>query len=329
MQRVSIWVVVPYFAGHLYLEHLCASLRASTRRPSGIVFVDNGPAGARLSGRAEFECVRAAGALVVESATGIGFGRACNLGAVISAERGASHLVLLNQDAYVDPHMLELLLEEQLRTLAAVVGPIQVQPQTGEMSLFYARNYFPGALDETGRLLDERKWPVKSFEVGMLSGACLLAPVSVLTEHGLFDPLFTLYGEDNDLAERVRSAGLASRLVPRARLYHVHSHASGDLDSTGGSQIRCWVMEAGSVRLLRDRWPALPLAVGHQAVRRGFHYVREALLRSPREWPLLLRSDARMWARRWEFVRARRGESVRERMARWVALDRADSVMRA
>ena len=62
--------------------------------------------------------------------------------------------------------------------------------------------------------------------VDWLSGACMLAKRSALTEVGGFDERYFLYWEDADLCRRLRSRGYHVRYVPAATAVHRVGHSS-------------------------------------------------------------------------------------------------------
>ena len=308
----GVHAVVPYYRGHAYIERLVGSLRSGTLRPRRITIIDNGPVEDRLRATPVWNAVVGDDITLVETRPGIGFGRACNAGAAIAASAGATHVVVINQDAWVTPDALEHLVAVQVATGAALTGPVQLTPE-GELSTFYARHYLPEALDGAGRVNKRSAWPQQPVARGMLSGACLLFPTSLVSSHGPFDPLYTMYGEDNDLARRVRASGLCSLQVPAAVIHHVHTNANATDNPVANLAVRVWLMEAGSVNLLRDGRGSIIADVARQVLRRAWQYGRELSLHGAPALPVLVASDRRLWERRGDLARARRGEPVATR----------------
>jgi GT2 family glycosyltransferase len=62
--------------------------------------------------------------------------------------------------------------------------------------------------------------PSEPVDVGCLAGSCLMMPISLYQEIGLFDPAFFLNDEDFDLAERVRKMGRRVVYHPAWGLVH-------------------------------------------------------------------------------------------------------------
>ena len=102
-------------------------------------------------------------------------------------------------------------------------------------------------------------------EVDWVSGCCMLLPRKVFDEVGLLDESFLLYGEELDLATRLRDAGWSVLFTPRVEVLH----AIGV--STGRSR-RMTVMHSASIyRYYRKHravgWRKLTLPVAWMALR--------------------------------------------------------------
>jgi GT2 family glycosyltransferase len=102
-------------------------------------------------------------------------------------------------------------------------------------------------------------------EVDWVSGCCMLLPRKVFDEVGLLDESFLLYGEELDLATRLRGAGWSVLFSPRVEVLH----AIGV--STGRSR-RMTVMHSASIyRYYRKHravgWRKLTLPIAWMALR--------------------------------------------------------------
>ncbi len=102
-------------------------------------------------------------------------------------------------------------------------------------------------------------------EVDWVSGCCMLLPRKVFDEVGLLDESFLLYGEELDLATRLRGAGWSVLFTPRVEVLH----AIGV--STGRSR-RMTVMHSASIyRYYRKHraagWRKLTLPIAWMALR--------------------------------------------------------------
>lgn len=149
-----------------------------------------------------------------------GFGRAANRGISRALAARASYILLLNQDAAITTGSITSLrgLLEQHREVG-ILSPLcldwdevrldpkitqYLQPETAMLSDAF-----------TGNLQD-------LYEVPFINAAVWLVRREVFENVGGFDPLFFMYGEDNDLCQRARYHGFRVALAPGLHAAHHH-----------------------------------------------------------------------------------------------------------
>jgi GT2 family glycosyltransferase len=126
----------------------------------------------------------------------LGFGKANNIGIAKAIQKGATHLFLLNQDAYL-----------QKNTVSKLINLSNNNPEYGILS--------PIHLNENGKtdylfqsyLTDAKIDPNSNNEieeVNFCNAALWLVPASTFLIIGGFDPVFPHYGEDKDLVNRLK-----------------------------------------------------------------------------------------------------------------------------
>ncbi|MCX5900139.1 MAG: glycosyltransferase, partial [Proteobacteria bacterium] len=71
----------------------------------------------------------------------------------------------------------------------------------------------------------------KIYDVPFVNAAAWLMRRSLLETVGGFDPIFFMYGEDNDYCVRARHHGFKIGITPEARIFHRHGAASGPSSS--------------------------------------------------------------------------------------------------
>lgn len=158
----------------------------------------------------------------------IGFGAAVNRGA---ARGRAPHLLLLNNDARLQPGALERLRQALDDPAVVAAGPL-LRGQEGECELSVDRTlsasnearfklieyfYRHGRGPLTGWV---RRRMSRSRRVRSLSGACILLRRDAFDEIGGFDERFFLYAEDVDLCLRLRERGGELAYVAEAEVAH-------------------------------------------------------------------------------------------------------------
>ena len=173
---------------------------------------------------------------IIRTNPGIGFGRACNVGLQAAIEDGCDLLVIVNQDSYIGKETLRLFEEFMISQDGHVICiPMVYEYESDRLEYFMSRY----VLAHTSAFADLYNGELKSvYDVRKATAACMCVSAATLKEIGCFDPLFHMYGEDDDLFFRLQRAGGQLKLLTRASLYHYHSGFSAE--GTARSQIKTW-----------------------------------------------------------------------------------------
>jgi len=159
------------------------------------------------------------GVVVLRQAENLGYAGGNNVGIrwVLDAH-AADYILIVNNDAQLAPDALaHLVAYAQAHPEVGIVAPVLLHPdgahQTsgGRLTFWDIRRY--------------RVPPRSPRPVDFVAGACLLVPVRVWRDVGLFDERFFHYGEDVDVCLRVRRAGYQIVVVPEARVRHVRRNS--------------------------------------------------------------------------------------------------------
>lgn len=249
-QPQNLALVIPFFNGKTYLAPLLESIGKNSLVPHIVIVCDNGT---DIISENYFDDHNYPFEVVLVSAPAkIGFGRACNLGVRVARKLGADFCVITNQDATFTPESIDELYETFHRNSAILVSPIQVSPITEELTETVARTYVPGSIREDGTPSPLSALPLNDIRVGeQISGACLGFEPHVFEKLGGFDPIYTMYGEDDDLARRFHVSSGEIWLSRRSIIRHYHSNdiALG-LERV---QILAWRNEAAVIDTLKSR----------------------------------------------------------------------------
>lgn len=214
-------VIVTWNSGERVLR--CLERLARQDQPHAVWLVDNASGDATVAAlRARFPAVR-----VLEMASNVGFGAAVNAG--VAAGEGDA-VVLVNDDVELTGD----------GALAALVAPLAADPAVGMVA---GLTTIPGSglVDGFGIELDVTLAPynrLRGEPVGAADGV-LLGPSGALAAYrrtafeqvGGFDRNLFAYGEDVDLALRLRLAGWRAVAAGDARGVHVGG-ASFGVDSS-------------------------------------------------------------------------------------------------
>jgi rhamnosyltransferase len=206
-QRV-VAVVVTF---HPSPELFARLLAAVTPQVDGVVIVDNTPGGAALPGMSS-------GATVIRNGENVGLASAQNQGMRLAAERGSTHVLLLDQDSLVAPDCVERLVEA-LRGLAGngvrvgAVGPRVLDNRTGRAYSFKRftfagiRHAYCGA-------------DTQVIPTDFLIASGTLVPIDSLRAIGPMDEGFFIDRVDIDWCLRASAKGYGVYGVCAAQLRH-------------------------------------------------------------------------------------------------------------
>lgn len=267
--RVAL--VIPAYQAGDDLEACLASVAECEPPVTWVLVIDN----ASIDGSIERAQGRFPGVEFLRNCENLGFGRACNQGIELALERGAEFVLLLNQDARLEP-----------KTLASLVSLAGEQPRAGAIGCkTLAPASASGALPRVLYNGAWRRWlPLwqripgigredspgtdTPREVDFAWGHALLLRAAALREVGLFDPGFFMYMEDLDLCDRLQRAGWQIWCDSRVVCWHAIDDAARGQRSDDWR----WQMKLESIRHYyrqRHAWPLADLLWLTTALREG------------------------------------------------------------
>ena len=198
---MKILVIVVTYNGLKWLERCLGSVRAS-EVPADLYVWDNDS----TDGSADFVAARFPEAKLVRSADNLFFAEANNMGLRYALEKGYDYVYLLNQDAWLAPD-----------TLGALVAASAAHPGYGVLSPLQMTDGFRELDGQFGKILRSAR---NDNTVRRVMAAHWLIPRPALEKVGLFDPLFPLYGNDDNWCDRARYHGFKIGIVPAAKAVH-------------------------------------------------------------------------------------------------------------
>jgi GT2 family glycosyltransferase len=197
--------------------HTCLdSLRRLDGWPIPTLIVDNNSGtgeGARLA--AEFGAPIEALTLAVNGGVPGGYNTAIRW----AAKRGATHVLLLNNDVIItDEDLLEHLVDAADADVAAV-GPI-VREADG--SIYSAGGLFDWTKGRSSHKTAPLRWDAP-YDVEWLDGPCLLVSVPAAMQVGGLAPQYFMYWEELDWCVRARTHGFRCLVQPKTSIVHLRS----------------------------------------------------------------------------------------------------------
>jgi GT2 family glycosyltransferase len=246
MSSAPLSVVIVSWNGMRQLPECLAALLPQLPLDAEVIVVDNGSTdGTPVWARAHHPQLR-----LIELAENLGFAGGVNVG--LRAARGEL-LLLLNDDAFVEPGFVAALLEVMTQ-----------RPEFGAASGVLLFAHRPEIVASAGIRM-RRDWlaldlwagqrvaelPTEPQPIMGASGGAALYRRALLEDIGLMEPSFFNYLEDVDLAWRALLRGWRSVIVPQARARHVYSATAGQ-----GSPFKQRLLGRNRLRVIARCLPA-------------------------------------------------------------------------
>lgn len=215
---MNVYSIIITFNGAEWIQGALSSLRESTVPVVSIV-VDN----ASTDGTCAIIENNFPETILLRQQKNLGFGRANNIGILYALSYGADYVLLLNQDAEILPDMLEIMLA--VRGGESEYGILSPMQMTGDGSAVDPIMMLNIQASDSTLLSDLYMGNVQAlYPIKLAPAAVWLIRRDVLKKVGGFDPIFFMYGEDNDYLHRLHYHGCRLGLVPKARARHAHSY---------------------------------------------------------------------------------------------------------
>lgn len=205
-------IVVTYNAGK-WIEKCLASLQNSSIQTEIIVIDNNSTDNTVSIIETGFQDVR-----LIRNTENSGFGKANNLGISLAYNENADFIFLLNQDAWVEPNTIEVLVKKLLSNHEfGIVSPLQFFDSVNLDRKF--KSYIRGIKTGDYNLFtDAEKEQIHS--VRFVNAAVWLLSRACIQTVGIFAPVFSHYGEDLNYAHRCAFHKVKIGVLPAVKAYH-------------------------------------------------------------------------------------------------------------
>jgi len=207
-----VYTIVVTYNGLKWMKRCLDSIRNSTVQSIPIV-IDNHSTDNTVA----FVKENYPEAIVLSQDKNWGFGQANNIGIRYAMERHADYVLLLNQDASLDPFALERLLGQS--DGESLFVPIHMNGNGTQMD--YAFKHY-SLLKSKNNLVDDLILGQckEKYVIGEVCAACWFLPAKLLQLVGGFNPIFFHYGEDNNFYHRLSYHKVQTYVVPSAFMFH-------------------------------------------------------------------------------------------------------------
>ena len=241
MQKVCI--VIPFYNGDEYIEACLKSLSVGSCAQAGKIVVNNSDKPTNLPDIAGSY----GNVTVIDAKPRIGFGRACNEGAKIAVLNGARYIIILNQDCVVHEDLVSQLIAPFEESAELVLtAPIHYDFSFSSIESFFISHHISTCPELFYDALNQQ---IKiRYKLDYVSGACFAIRSDFIERFGLFDPIYFMYGEDDDLCRRIKYLNYDIALIPRAKIGH-HNQAK---DCSNERYRHTLVRHSKSIYYLKD-----------------------------------------------------------------------------
>ena len=213
---MKIYTVIVTYNAENWIEQCMQSLLQSSIQTE-VVIVDNCSTDRTISLIYE----KFGSAKLISSKENLGFGKANNIGIQHAIDYAADYIFLLNQDAFVMPQCIEQLVAVHKNySEYGILSPMQYYTGKRLDFLFeeFCRRYTPEILSSESL--------ETIYETSFINAAAWLLSVACVKKTGLFNPVFSHYGEDREYTSRVLYHGYKIGIVPEATAFHKRKQVS-------------------------------------------------------------------------------------------------------
>lgn len=209
---MQVLIVIVTYNGMKWIERCLSALRQSTH-PVTTIVIDNHS----TDGTPDFIASHFPEVILEAKQENLGFGQGNNVGLRYALDNGFDYVMLLNQDAYLQPRAMEELLK--VADGHNLFSPLHLSGDGTHLDWFFRESLRMADIDLLDNLLIDRKFR-PTYEVGEVCAACWFMPIDILRTVGGFNPLFFHYGEDNNYYTRLVYHRRKTIVVPSAQVWH-------------------------------------------------------------------------------------------------------------
>jgi GT2 family glycosyltransferase len=201
------------------------------------------------------------GIILLEQTQNLGFGAANNIGMSYALRNKSDFVFLLNQDAYLQPQTLSILIKAHAQNEGyGVISPIHLNGDGSKLD-----KNFAGYLKENDTLIFDslhENYSKSIYDMSFVNAAAWLIPRKTLEIIGGFDPVFYHYAEDDNYCQRLLFHGFKIGVVPKCYIYH--DRESRLMNSKPSNQYDLILKE----RQLKHRWANINIYINDEVEER-------------------------------------------------------------
>ena len=223
---MKVYTVIVTYNGMKWIEKCLNSIV----NQSNVVVVDNNSSDNTLNHiKHNFPSVK-----ILAQTENLGFGKANNIGISYALNNGAEAIFLLNQDAYVEKECIDKLVKAHIENPEfGIISPIHLNWDGSAVDRSFLNYITPFYVSDLNSDLIVRNFTKPIYETKFINAAAWFIPKKVFKQVGGFDPIFFLYGEDDNFCQRLLYHGYKIGIIPNTTIFHNSSNFSHKTNSLG------------------------------------------------------------------------------------------------
>lgn len=213
---MKVFVVIVSYNGEKWIKNCLFSISKSSF-PVEVIVVDNNSFDNTISIISEeFKNIT-----LLKQNKNLGFGSANNIGISYALKQNSDYVFLLNQDTIIEKDTVKQLVKLALNFPDyGIISPTHLNGDGTALDksfLYYINaKYCENYISDF--VLNREKQSI--YDLPIINAAAWLLPKKTLDIVGGFDPMFFLYGEDDNYCQRVLFNNLKIGITPLARILH-------------------------------------------------------------------------------------------------------------
>jgi GT2 family glycosyltransferase len=213
---MKVYTIIVTYNGFKWIDKCFESLKQSSIAMNTIV-IDNGSTdGTQEKIQSLYPDVD-----FIQSKENLGFGKANNIGIKKAYDAGADFVFLLNQDAWIEKDTLSGLVNVFFKHPEyGIISPVHLNGKGDALDFGFSRYINPTLCPNLVSDALLGKTQNKIYETKYVNAAAWMISRQCIEAVGGFNPLFTMYGEDDNYLQRVAFHGFKVGILPHVFIYH-------------------------------------------------------------------------------------------------------------
>jgi GT2 family glycosyltransferase len=175
--------------------------------------------------------------IVLPQTENLGFGLANNKGIDYAIKKGADAVFLLNQDAFAQTDCIANLKKSSTDNPEyGIISPIHLNGNGTAVDHTFLKVTSPFSASNLTSDLILRQFSKSIYPLNFINAAGWFIPKAVFYKVGGFDPLFFLYGEDDNYCQRASYHGFKIGIIPNATIFHDSNNSNYQVGEAGSEK---------------------------------------------------------------------------------------------